>query len=126
MIKILVADEQPLIRKTIVMKLEALGFQVTTVGDGKAAIERFDAVQPDLVITDLLLPYMTGLEFITHIRKMRLSTIPILVVSQVGLEKNISEAFYLGASDYLTKPFRPDEIVNRVLRFVQAPCPSRA
>ena len=86
----------------------------------KQAIELFESEKPDLVITDLYMPFSTGFEFITYIRKNCNSNIPIVVLSNIGLEQTIVDAFDLGASDFVQKPFRPNELVSRTKRLISA------
>ncbi len=114
--RILVADEQPMALRTLHSKLEKAGFDISAAVDGQQAMSFFDSETPDLVIMDLFLPYATGFEVLNFIREKRASKIPVFFLSSVGLEKTIVEAFELGADDYLTKPFRPSEIVARVRR----------
>ncbi|MEN9610178.1 MAG: hypothetical protein RLZZ628_992 [Bacteroidota bacterium] len=114
--KILVIDDQPMILKTLHHRLEKAGFDIAAAIDGKQAMSLFDAEKPDLVIVDLLLPFAGGFEVLNFIREQRQSQVPVIVLSTIGLEKTIVEAFALGADDYITKPFRPSEIVARVKR----------
>jgi two-component system, OmpR family, response regulator VicR len=114
--KILVIDDQPMILKTLHHRLEKAGFDIAAAIDGKQAMSLFDSEKPDLVIVDLLLPFAGGFEILNFIREQRKSQIPVMVLSTIGLEKTIVEAFALGADDYITKPFRPSEIVARVKR----------
>jgi DNA-binding response OmpR family regulator len=114
--KILVIDDQPMILKTLHHRLEKAGFDIAAAIDGKQAMSLFDSEKPDLVIVDLLLPFAGGFEILNFIREQRKSQVPVMVLSTIGLEKTIVEAFTLGADDYITKPFRPSEIVARVKR----------
>jgi two-component system, OmpR family, response regulator VicR len=117
--KILIIDDQPMILKTLHHKLSSVGFEIAAAVDGRQAIEFFDVEQPDFVILDLMLPFATGFEVLHHIRHTRASQVPVLVLSTIGLENTVVEAFDLGADDYITKPFRPSEIVARVNRKLQ-------
>jgi DNA-binding response OmpR family regulator len=114
--KILVADDQPMVLKTLHHRLEKAGFDITSAIDGKQAMGVFDSEKPDLVILDLLLPYATGFEVLNHIREKCGSNVPVFLLSTMGLESTIIEAFEMGADDYITKPFRPSEVVARVRR----------
>jgi DNA-binding response OmpR family regulator len=115
--KILIAEDEPMILKTLCLYLNRAGFQTVTAADGQAAMEVFEAEQPDLVVTDLLMPYASGMEVISHIRNDLESKVPILVVSTVGLENSVISALKLGADDYIVKPLRLNEVVARVNRF---------
>ena len=74
---------------------------------------------PDLVITDILMPYTSGLEFISVVKSGVNNKIPIIVLSGIGEEATVMEAFDLGADDFLTKPFNPVELGVRVKRLLK-------
>jgi two-component system response regulator RegX3 len=92
--------------------LEREGFGVIVAPDGRRAIERFRAEQPDLVILDLMLPEMSGLDVCRMIRQE--STVPIVVVTAKDAEADKVTGLELGADDYVTKPFSVRELVSRV------------
>ncbi|MEZ4886122.1 MAG: response regulator transcription factor [Chitinophagales bacterium] len=117
--KILIAEDQPMILKALVFKMEKAGYEVIAANDGFQAVELFETENPDIVITDLYMPFSTGFEVITHIRRNSERDVPILVLSTVGDEPMIVEAFDLGASDYMQKPFRPNELVSRIKRLIK-------
>ncbi|MFK7904206.1 MAG: response regulator transcription factor [Chitinophagales bacterium] len=117
--KILIAEDQPMILKALVFKMKKSGFQVIAANDGQQAVELFESEKPDMVITDLYMPFSTGFEVITHIRENCESAVPILVLSTVGAEPMIVEAFNLGADDYIQKPFKPNELVSRIKRLIK-------
>lgn len=118
--KVLIAEDEPMILKTLHLYLSRAGFTVFTAGDGQAAMQVFERERPDMVVTDLLMPFANGLELISYIRNTKESKIPIVVVSTVGLENSVISALKLGADDYIVKPLRLNEIVARVNRFVRA------
>jgi len=110
--KILVVDDESQILRVLRMSLKAHRFDVRTAADGEAAIDLFNDWSPDLIITDLSMPLMNGLELCREIRK--LSATPIIVLSVKGEEKTKVEALDAGADDYITKPFGIDELLARV------------
>ena len=110
--RILVVEDEPRIRDITGMYLERAGYLVTMAGDGRDALEAFDADPPDLAIIDLLLPGLAGEALIGAIREV--SDVPILVASAKRADEDRLDAFRLGADDYLTKPFNPTELVARV------------
>ena len=110
--KILVVDDEPQILRVLRMSLKAHRFDVRTAADGESAIDLFNDWSPDLVITDLSMPLMNGLELCREIRKI--SQTPIIVLSVKGEEKTKVEALDAGADDYITKPFGIDELLARV------------
>jgi two-component system KDP operon response regulator KdpE len=110
--KILVVDDEPQILRVLRMSLKAHRFDVRTASDGESAIDLFKDWSPDLIITDLSMPLMNGLELCREIRKI--SETPIIVLSVKGEEKTKVEALNAGADDYITKPFGIDELMARV------------
>ena len=118
--KILIAEDEPMILKTLCLYLGRAGFTVVTAPDGKLAMDLFDTEQPDMVVTDLMMPVAGGLELISYIRNTQQSKVPIVVVSTVGLENSVISALKLGADDYVVKPLRLNEVVARVNRFIRA------
>lgn len=118
--KILIADDEQLILRALQFKLEREGYHVITAQDGKQAIETIKSENPDLVITDLMMPYHSGLEIISFLRNELKVKTPVLVLSSVGLESTVLEAFKLGADDFVTKPFSPPEVSIRVKKLLPA------
>ena len=117
--KILVAEDEPLMLMTIVQKLKNEGYDVTGVADGQEALKAYESNTPDLIITDILMPYISGLEFISIVKGGQGSSIPVIVLSGIGEETTVMEAFDLGADDFLTKPFNPVELSVRVKRLLK-------
>jgi DNA-binding response OmpR family regulator len=118
--KILVAEDEPLMLMAIEAKLKNEGFEVTGVSDGQEALKALEKELPDLLITDILMPYTSGLELISIVRT-NYKKIPIIVLSGLGQEDTVMEAFQLGADDFLTKPFNPTELAVRVRRLLKIP-----
>ena len=116
--KILVCEDDPMMIKAIEHKLQREGYTVEVANDGREAAEKIKSHEYDLIITDLLMPFSGGLELINMTRNELKNTTPIIVLSKVGSEETIIEAFKLGADDYLTKPFSPNELSIRVKRFL--------
>ena len=116
--KILVCEDDFMMIKAIEHKLKSEGYLVDVVTDGNQAIEKIRQGDYDLVMTDLLMPFVGGLELINTIRNELLLKMPIIVLSRLGNEDTIIEAFKLGADDYITKPFSPNEVSIRVKRLL--------
>lgn len=110
--KILVVDDEPQITRVLRHSLSAHRFDVRTAADGLSGMDTLRDWGPDLVITDLQMPEMSGLEFCKEIRKS--SQIPVIVLSVRGDERTKVEALDAGADDYVTKPFSIDELLARV------------
>lgn len=109
---ILVVDDEKPISDIIVFNLKNEGYEVTTAFDGEEAIEQYAKVEPDLVILDLMLPKMDGLEVCREIRKT--SVVPIIMLTAKDSEIDKVLGLELGADDYVTKPFSNRELVARV------------
>lgn len=110
--KILVVDDEPQITRVLRHSLMAHRFDVRTAADGVSALDTFRDWHPDLVITDLQMPEMNGIELCREIRKT--SQLPVIVLSVKGEERTKVEALDAGADDYVTKPFGIDELLARV------------
>ena len=110
--RILVVDDDPQLIRVLRTGLKSRGYEVRTTTDGMTALEMFSEWQPELVITDLAMPKMDGLELCRQLRAT--SQVPIIVLSAKGEEKTKIEALDLGADDFVTKPFGIDELFARV------------
>jgi two-component system KDP operon response regulator KdpE len=120
--RILVVDDEPQLTRVLRTGLKSRGYDVRAAADGLAGFEAFNDWHPDLVITDLAMPNVDGLELCRRLRAV--SQVPIIVLSAKGEEKTKVEALDLGADDYVTKPFGIDELLARVrasLRRASAP-----
>jgi two-component system KDP operon response regulator KdpE len=110
--RILVVDDESQITRVLRRSLAAHRYEVRVAADGESALDTFHDFHPDLVITDLSMPEMSGIELCEKIRKT--SKIPIIVLSVKGEEKTKVAALDAGADDYITKPFGMDELLARV------------
>ena len=110
--KILVVDDEPQLTRVLRTGLKSRGYDVRVAADGLAGFEAFNDWHPDLVITDLAMPNVDGLELCRRLRAV--SQVPIIVLSAKGEEKTKVEALDLGADDFVTKPFGIDELLARV------------
>lgn len=122
--RILIVDDEPNIIGTVAPLLRARGYDVLSAMSGRAALEALDRDKPDLIVLDLGLPDMDGVEVCVQVR--RTSTVPILVLSARGAEADKVRALDAGADDYVTKPFGADELLARIratLRRVETPSP---
>lgn len=119
--KILVAEDEELTLMAIEAKLKNEGFEVVCASDGREALKILEYYIPDILITDLLMPYVSGFELISIVKSNENRKIPIIVLSALGEENTVMEAFVLGADDFITKPFNPAELPIRVRRLLKAP-----
>ena len=110
--KILVVDDEPQITRVLRTSLSTHGYDVRIANDGESALDSFQEFNPDLVITDLSMPRMTGIELCENIRDH--SEVPIIVLSVRGEDKYKIDALDRGADDYVTKPFSINELLARI------------
>jgi two-component system KDP operon response regulator KdpE len=110
--RILVVDDEPQITRVLRRSLISQGYDVHIASDGESALQTFGDWTPDLVVTDLAMPNMNGLELCRQLRAI--SKVPIIVLSVRGEEKTKVEALDCGADDYVTKPFGMDELLARI------------
>ena len=110
--RIMVVDDEPQITRVLRRGLMTHGYDVRDAADGRSALRLFGEWQPDLVVTDLSMPNMDGIELCRKLRSF--SKLPIIVLSVRGEERTKVEALDAGADDYVTKPFGMDELLARV------------
>lgn len=118
--RILIADDDPLLRALLVHRLSADGYQITTAEDGSQALEAIATHKPDLIVLDALMPVMDGFEVLRRLKAGGLSDAPVIMLTALKREQDIVGALQLGAADYLVKPFIPDELGHRVRRLLQS------
>jgi serine/threonine protein kinase/CheY-like chemotaxis protein len=113
--KALVVDDEESIRMLLTDILEDQDFDVVTAENGVEGVRLTFSETPDVVLTDIMMPDMNGISFLQRIRtKIPASSLPVIVISALGMEAQIVQAFQAGATDYLVKPFRPSELIARI------------
>ncbi len=110
--RILVVDDEPQIRRSLTVNLEGKGYAVGVAATGEQALTAFFNQHPDVVIVDLLLPGLNGVDVTRRVREA--SSVPIIVLSAIGDERRKVEALEAGADDYITKPFGMEELLARI------------
>jgi len=116
--KILVVEDEALMLKTLEMKLQKEGYEIVSCADGQMALELMEKENPLMVITDIMLPFSSGIEII-RAAKQRAHPIAVIVLSALGQESTVEEAFQMGADDYITKPFNLNELTIRIKRLLK-------
>src|SRR3954462_6658906 len=109
---ILVVEDEPTLRETLAEALESEGYRVVAAGDGEAAVAAFGRESPDLVLLDLMLPRLNGIEVTRRLRAT--SSVPILMLTARDSEVDKVVGLEIGADDYVTKPFSLRELQARV------------
>jgi DNA-binding response OmpR family regulator len=110
--RVLVVDDEPMVREVLSRYLEKEGYTVVLAGDGEQALLAYERDLPDLVLLDLMLPRVDGLEVFRRIREQ--APTPVIMLTALGEETDRVVGLELGADDYVTKPFSPREVVARV------------
>jgi len=115
MTAILIADDDPDIRDLVAFKLEQAGFDVTAVDNGLAALSSAVEAPPDLVVLDVMMPGMPGIDVCRQLRvEPATAHLPIILLTARAQEGDVEVGFGAGADDYVVKPFSPRELVSRV------------
>jgi two-component system, OmpR family, alkaline phosphatase synthesis response regulator PhoP len=119
-LKILVCDDERHIVRLIQVNLERQGYQVVTAFDGKEGLEKIRAEKPNLVVLDVMMPYMDGFEVLKSLRREpETMNLPVIMLTAKAQDKDVFEGYHYGADMYLTKPFNPMELVTFVKRIAQ-------
>ena len=116
--RILVIEDNPMIVKSLQFKLEKDGYKVVIAEDGREAMKLLSEQPFDLILTDLMLPFVTGNQLIQHIKE-KFPGLPVIVLSTSKQENIIMDSFNLGVDDFITKPFNPTELSLRVKRLLK-------
>ncbi|MBC3845364.1 response regulator [Winogradskyella echinorum] len=119
--KILAIDDQQLVLLPLQKRLVELGYEVNIETDASKGLELYDSTQPDLVIVDINMPGVSGLEVVKYIRNTKNADTPIMVLSGNTKDDTITQAFELGIDDYMKKPLSLNEISARVKRLIGVP-----
>jgi DNA-binding response OmpR family regulator len=110
--RILVVDDEERIINFLKANLKTSGYDVLVATNGVEALEQYKTHEPDLVILDIIMPKMNGLEVLKELRK--LSAVPVIILSAKGSDRDRIEGLKLGADDFLPKPFNPEELLARI------------
>ncbi len=118
--RILVCDDDEVSKSLLCFRIssEKVG-DVMTASDGREAMSLLSSESFDLVITDLHMPFHSGIEITAYIRDTLKKDTPIIILSAEGLESAVLEAFDRGADDYITKPFNPSELLSKIKTFLK-------
>jgi DNA-binding response OmpR family regulator len=116
--KILLAEDNSILSLLLKFRLEKEGYKLLIAVNGKEAIELIEKHNPELILSDIMMPFVSGLEVISHVRNILKSETPIIVFSSAGQEEIVLNAFNLGANDFMSKPFSLNELVIRAKRLL--------
>ncbi|WP_010518868.1 response regulator transcription factor [Croceivirga radicis] len=113
---LILAEDDVMLASLLKYRLEKEGFSVTLCQDGKKVKEELEAQLPDLIVSDIMMPYFSGIELTDYLRNQLNSQIPIILISAASNDENVVSAFELGANDFISKPVSPSELLVRVKR----------
>lgn len=116
--KILVCEDNLLMLKTIEFTLKKHGYEVINAVDGHKGIEVLNNEKIDILVTDINMPYNSGLELVQHIKTNLSGKVPVIIVSGINLEETKQHAKELGAVNYITKPFDPEILVEMIHKII--------
>lgn len=115
--KILAVDDEKHIVRLVQVNLERQGYEVVTANDGKEALEKVESERPDLVVLDVMMPYMDGFEVLQNLRRNPATRdIPVIMLTAKAQDADVFKGWQSGVDCYLTKPFNPMELISFVKR----------
>lgn len=114
--KILFAEDDKMMQKYLVYQMIKFDHEVTTVDNGKEALKAMDEEVFDVILLDIFMPKLSGLEVLEHIRNDGNRKIPVIIISRDKHPETIQKAKDLGANDYIVKPYDPDELYLKIKR----------
>jgi len=114
--KLLLAEDDEMLASLLNFRLEKDGYEVIMSSDGREVRKHLAENIPDLIISDIMMPYFSGIELIDYVRKELNLSIPIIIMSAAGNKENVLTALELGANDFMSKPISPSELIVRVER----------
>jgi two-component system alkaline phosphatase synthesis response regulator PhoP/two-component system response regulator VicR len=116
-LKVLVCDDERHIVRLIQVNLEREGYKVVTAYDGKEGLEKVRTEKPDLMVLDVMMPYMDGFEVLKALRRdADTADLPVIMLTAKAQDRDVFEGYTYGADMYLTKPFNPRELISFVKR----------
>ena len=119
--KILVVDDERHIVRLIQVNLERQGYNVVTAHDGKEALEKVASEKPDLVVLDVMMPYMDGFEVLRNLRRdPATAELPVIMLTAKAQDQDVLRGWQEGVDMYLTKPFNPQELITFVKRIFRS------
>jgi two-component system alkaline phosphatase synthesis response regulator PhoP len=119
--KILAVDDEKHIVRLIQVNLERAGYEVVTAGDGKEALEKVKSENPDMIVLDVMMPYMDGFEVLRTLKADQATRdIPVIMLTAKAQDADVFRGWQSGVDSYLTKPFNPMELLSFVERIFQS------
>jgi DNA-binding response OmpR family regulator len=116
--KIVLAEDNSVFLLLIKLRLEKEGYQLFIAEDGKKAIELIETQNPDLILTNIMMDFVSGLEVISHVRNVLKKQTPIIVLSATSQEEMVIKSFDLGANYFIYKPLNPSKLITKIERIL--------
>ncbi|HEX5743707.1 MAG TPA: response regulator transcription factor [Flavobacteriaceae bacterium] len=116
--KVLLAEDDKTLSLLLKFRLEKEGYETFMASDGNEAQKLIESSNPDIILTDIMMPFSSGLEVISFVKDTLKRDTPIIVFSAAGQEEMVLKAFNLGATDFMSKPFSPNELIMRIKRIL--------
>lgn len=116
--KVLLAEDDKTLSLLLKFRLEKEGYETFMAADGNEAQRLIESTNPDIILTDIMMPFSSGLELISYVKDNLQRDTPIIVFSAAGQEEMVLKAFNLGATDFMSKPFSPNELIMRIKRIL--------
>ncbi|MGL4631426.1 MAG: response regulator [Leadbetterella sp.] len=113
-------EDETLLLKMLDFKLKSEFLTVSTSSNGLEAIELLKKSLPDVIVTDIMMPMLNGLEVVSFVRNELKLDIPIIVLSSAKHQKIVDEAISIGANDFISKPFNPQQLVDKIIKLHSA------
>lgn len=113
---LLLAEDDELLGALLCYRLEKAGFVVELARNGREVKEYLEQNKPDVIVSDIMMPYFSGIELIDYVRHHLGLQTPMIIISSAGNEDNVLSAFELGADDFIPKPISPAELIARIER----------
>jgi DNA-binding response OmpR family regulator len=117
--RLLLAEDDLMLASLLKYRLESGGYTVDLAADGREVKSYLAEKLPDVIVSDIMMPYFSGIELVDFLRSELKSRVPIIIISNAGNETNILNAFDLGADDFISKPVSPAELIIRVDKLIR-------
>lgn len=116
---LLLAEDDIMLASLLKFRLEKAGFRVDHASDGRQVKEYVGRQMPDLIVSDIMMPYFSGIELVDYLRNDLGSQVPVVIISTAGNESNVLNAFEMGADDFISKPVSPSELLIRINKLLR-------
>ena len=117
--RLLLAEDDEMLASLLKFRLEKAGYRVDYAADGRQVKEYVGRQMPDIIVSDIMMPYFSGIELVDYLRNELHSKVPVVIISTAGNESNVLNAFEMGADDFISKPVSPSELLVRLSKLLR-------